>query len=99
MSLPARSRLYLGPEASYRAVARFYRDAGEPYPLRQVRLFQELAEAKLSDPDKGRTTRTWRIGGKMRRVLRLDRHQVETLLGEEFPDPWRPPPPPDRGFP
>jgi hypothetical protein len=91
--------LYLNPEASYRAVARFFRDAGEPYPLRAVRLFQELAEAKLSDCTKRRHTRTWRIGGKSRRVLKLDRLKVETLLGEQFPDPWRPTPAADRGFP
>ena len=88
--------LYLGPEASYRAVARFYRDAGEPYPLRQGRLFQELAEAKLSDP------------GRDAHPHLADRRQdaagapAPASPGRDparrgVPGPWRPPPPPSNG--
>jgi hypothetical protein len=53
-----------------------------------------LAEAKLSDCEDGRYTRTWRIAGRVRRVLKLNCPAVESLLGEEFPEPWRPSPTP-----
>lgn len=85
--------LLLIPEASYRAIARFYREAGEPFPTRQGRLCEELVEAGLADHDDGHLTRLVRIGAKRRRVLRLDLDKVETLLGEEFPPPWKPPTP------
>jgi len=79
--------LYLIPEAAYQAVSRFCREAGEPFPVREVRLRSDLAREKLSDPDPGRQTAKVRVGVQRRRVLRLKRGAVEDFLGEEFPCP------------
>lgn len=77
--------IYLTPDSAYQAVARFCRDTGEPFPVRQQRLLRDLALEGLSECDPGRHTTTAWIGGRTRRVLRLRRQAVETLLGEELP--------------
>ena len=77
--------LYLMPDAVFQAVARFCRESGELFPIRQERLLRDLAREGLSEHDPGRHTTTVRIGGRSRRVLRLHRAAVEVLLGEEIP--------------
>jgi len=77
--------LCLVPDAAFQAVARFCRDTGEWFPVRQVRLMKDLAEEGLSECDPGRHTTTVNIGGRTHRVVRLRRKAVEALLGMEFP--------------
>lgn len=77
--------IYLVPESAFGAVARFCREAGEPFPVRQERLLRDLAREGLSECDPERYTTTARIGGRSRRVLRLRRQEVEGVLGEELP--------------
>ncbi len=79
--------LYLLPEAAFQAVARFCRESGELFPIRQERLKKDLAKEGLMECDPGRYTRTVKIAGRTRRVLSLKRAGVETLLGETFPSP------------
>lgn len=79
--------LYLIPEAAFTVVSRCCRDAGEPFPVRESRLRADLCREGLSTPDPGRYTATVRVGGRPRRVLRLDREAVTALLGEEFVTP------------
>jgi hypothetical protein len=83
--------LYLSPEAVYGAVVRHYRDAGEAFPIRQGRLLEDLKHAGLSTCDPGRNTTTATIGGRKRRVLKLDRVVVRAHLGDDLPPPWKPP--------
>lgn len=77
--------LYLLPEAVFRAVARFCREAGEPFPVREERLRRDLAREGLTACDPGRHTRMIRVGGRPRRVLAVRRAAMETLLGEGEP--------------
>ena len=76
--------IYLTPDSTYRAVAHFCRDAGEPFPVRQVRLTSDLAREGLTECDAGRHTTTACIGGHTCRVLRLNKRAVEAFLGEEL---------------
>jgi Bifunctional DNA primase/polymerase, N-terminal len=73
------------PEAAYREVARFQRDSGETFPLRQERLGRELFEEGLSERGKEHLTVQIKVGGRPRRVIRLYRQKVEELLGERLP--------------
>jgi hypothetical protein len=77
--------LYLIPQVAFRAVAKFCREAGEPFPIRQERLWRDLAEEGLSECDPGRHSTTARIAGRTRRVVRLRRDAVEAFMGEEVP--------------
>jgi Domain of unknown function (DUF927) len=79
--------LYLLPEAAFQAVAKFCREAGETFPVREYRLREDLAKEGISVVDPDRQTTTAAIGGQTRRVLKLDRAAVEALLGTEFPTP------------
>jgi hypothetical protein len=77
--------IYLSPEAAFQAVARFCRDTGEGFPVRQVRLMGDLKQEGISECDPGRRTTTTKIGGHAHRVLKLNRQMVENLLGSELP--------------
>lgn len=79
--------LYLLPEAALQGVARFCREAGEPFPVRSERLKRDLAKEALTECDPGRHTRVVKIAGRPRRVLSIRRAAAETLLGEAFPLP------------
>lgn len=79
--------LYLLPDAAFQIVARFARETGEPFPVRANRLRQDLVSEGIAQPDPGRTTATVRLGGRVRRVLRLQRRSVSALLGEDLPGP------------
>jgi hypothetical protein len=79
--------LLLLPEATWHAVARFCRDTGEAFPIREERLRRDLEKEGLSDPDPGRRTANVRIKGRIRRVLRLRRARSEEIVGEAFPLP------------
>jgi hypothetical protein len=63
-------------------VTRYCRDEGDPFPVREERLRQSLAEERLLEPHEGRHTASIDVGGRKRRVLRLRRAAVEDLLGE-----------------
>ncbi len=67
------------------AVARFCREAGEPFPVRRDRLLKDLALEGLSECDAERHTRSARVGGVKRRVVCLKRPEAVALLGEDFP--------------
>jgi hypothetical protein len=84
--------LYLVPESAYVIVARFCRDAGSYFPVRQGTLARDLAEEKITDCDAGRHTRTVQVAGKTRRVWSVRRDVVEALLGQDVP--ISPPPDP-----
>ena len=62
--------LYLIPEATYLAVARFCRETGEHFFTRRERLQQDLAKERISECDPERFTRTARIAGRIKRVLK-----------------------------
>ncbi len=80
--------LLLLPEASYQAVARFYREAGEAFAVREDRLRRDLVHEGIVQPGAdGRHTRVVKIAGRNRRVLWVDRARAQTLLGEAFPEP------------
>ena len=77
--------VYLIPDVAYQAVARFCRDAGEFFPVRCDRLIRDLNREGLSECSDGRNTATVRVGGQVRRVVRLKRIESEALLGEPLP--------------
>lgn len=62
--------IYLLPEASYKAVAEFYRVSGG-FPVNQRSLRDHLIEAGLAEREDGHRTMTVRAGGKVKRVLKL----------------------------
>jgi hypothetical protein len=77
--------IYLLPDAAYEAVARFCRECGEVFPLRQERLARQLHEEGLSERDREHYTVVARLGNQSRRVLRLSRAKVEQFVGESLP--------------
>ncbi|HEV2378637.1 MAG TPA: toprim domain-containing protein [Terriglobia bacterium] len=77
--------LYLNPDAAFQAVARFCRDTGEGFPVREARLMSDLHREGLSDCDPGRHNTTVSIGGRSQRALKLNRHEMESLLNSELP--------------
>ena len=79
--------LHLIPETAYMAVARFCREAGEPFAVRQERLAKDLAKEGITECESDRYTRTVRVSGRTRRVWSLRRAVVEDLLGQESPLP------------
>lgn len=76
--------LFLLPEPVYRAVSRYAREAGEPFPLRGPTLLRDLRGAGLSTCDNGRGTTSKRIAGKHWRVLELSLDALRRLSGEDF---------------
>jgi hypothetical protein len=79
--------LLLLPEATYHAVARFCRDEGAGFSIREERLRRDLEKEGLLDADPDRLTTTVRIDGRSRRVLRVRRHLAEEIVGGAFPLP------------
>lgn len=77
--------LYLLPDAVFQAVARFAKDAADPFPIRENRLRQDLVQEGLAKADPGRTTSSARVGGFVRRVICLRRAAISVVLGEELP--------------
>jgi hypothetical protein len=79
--------LYLIPDATFQAVARFCRDTGEPFPVKQNRLNKDLAREGLLVHDEKRYTTTARLGkdNQTKRVLLIRLDKAESLLGETFP--------------
>jgi hypothetical protein len=76
--------LYLIPEASWQAVSRACRDAGEPFAVREERLRRDLATEGLINSVDGRHTASVWIGGVKRRVLRINRLAAQDVVDEEF---------------
>jgi hypothetical protein len=79
------TRLYLLPDAAFKAVAEFARATGQAFPITEDRLRRELAEEELTEHDEGRHLKMVRLGGFTRRVLCLLRKAVDQALGEPFP--------------
>jgi hypothetical protein len=77
--------IYLIPDAAYQVVARSCREAGEFFPVRSDRLFRDLNREGLTECSQGRHTTTARLGGQIRRILKLKRSEAEKLLGEQLP--------------
>ncbi len=77
--------LYLIPDAAFKAVAGFCREAGEPLATRQQRTKKDLFEQGISETDAGRLTTTICLNGRTRRVLKLLIPKIEEVLGEDFP--------------
>lgn len=78
--------MYLIPDAAYRAVAQFAREANDPFPTSKSRLMLDLAQEGISEPAPGRSTASVRIQGRVHRVLRLKQKAVATVLGEAEPE-------------
>ena len=62
--------IYLLPEASFKAVAEFYRISGG-FPINQRSLRDHLIEAGLAEREDGHRTMTTRVAGNVKRVLKL----------------------------
>jgi hypothetical protein len=77
--------LYLLPDAAFQAVARFTRDAGDQFPIRENRLRQDLVQEGFTKHDPGHTTCTVRVGGAVRRAICLRRAAISEFLGVESP--------------
>jgi len=77
--------LYLIPEAAFQAVSKFAGETGEPFPVNQRRLGQDLVREGIAITDPGHTTNTVRIGGVSQRVLHLRTAAVEAVIGGDFP--------------
>lgn len=76
--------LYLIPEASLRAVAKFCMEAQQPFPIKRERLLRDFAQDGISERGQDRHTVSVRINGKVERVLKLHRAKAEALAGGEF---------------
>jgi hypothetical protein len=74
--------LYLLPEATFQAVARFCHDTGDHLP-RSERLKRDLKKDGISECDEDRLTRRVRIGEHLPRVLQLNIGTIEKAVGIE----------------
>lgn len=74
----------LQAESAYGWIAKACRDAGEPFPLRQQRLMRDLVQDGLANGSEDRTTGVVRLGGKLRRVIRINRERLDEFLGSPF---------------
>lgn len=81
------SFFYLIPGATYAAVSRFCRDAGDTFPINDQTLRQALVKEKIAEHDDGHRTMPVRFAMGTRRVLRLYRRALSVLIDAEFPDP------------
>jgi hypothetical protein len=79
--------IYLLPAAAHEAVARACREGGEPFATRQKMLRRDLQQEGLLRQvgSNGRATILKRLGGRVQRVLALDRARVARLLERELP--------------
>lgn len=68
-----RDRLYLLPEATYNKIAKYYRDQGNVFPVREVTLRKMLAEAGVLEVLPGRRTQAVFLEEQTRRVMVLRR--------------------------
>jgi hypothetical protein len=74
--------LYLLPEATFQAVARFCHDTRDHLP-RSDRLKRDLKKDGISECDENRLTRRVRIGEHLPRVLQLNIGTIEKAVGIE----------------
>jgi hypothetical protein len=74
--------LYLLPEATFQAVARFCHDTGDHLP-RSERLKRDLKKDRISECDDDRLTKRVRIGNHLPRVLQLNIGVIEKAFGIE----------------
>jgi hypothetical protein len=74
--------LYLLPEATFQAVARFCHDTGDHLP-RSERLKRDLKKDGISECDDDRLTRRVRVGNHLPRVLQLNISAIEREFGIE----------------
>ena len=78
--------VYLLPAATFRSVSQFARESGELFQVGQRKLQRDLVTEGIADHAEGRTTTTVRAAGIPRRMLRLKRVALTSLIGEPFPD-------------
>jgi len=76
---------YLLPDAAFQAVARFVKDSGDIFPVRENRLRKDLVEENFAKFDPGHTTCLTRVGGVLQRVICLRRAAISMVLGEDPP--------------
>lgn len=80
--------VYFLPEATYYRVARFLREGGGHFPVKERTLRKYLAEEGYlaRDGDDARYTDVLRVGKKTYRVLRLYREKVEDAFNLSHPE-------------
>ena len=80
--------LYLLPEASYHLVARYLREEGRHFPVRETTLRKYLAEEGYLDrgEDHEHITSTVRAGQKVYRALRIRRERVREYFDLSQPE-------------
>lgn len=79
--------LYLIPKAAFREIMRMGRDAGEPLVVPEDQIERILTEAGIAEPSKSDGSTLVRVGGKPRRVLKLNRTAIERMIGPfDVPD-------------
>ena len=76
-----RRYLYLLPSVSYHCVARFEREQGRNFGIRENALRKALVEDGILVADAGHHTASVRIARERRRVLKLSRAAVEKISG------------------
>jgi len=69
---------YLIPGAAYHLVARYCREEGSVFPVKERTLWKELAREKVILHSNGRYQELLRVDGAPRRVLRVPWHLLET---------------------
>ena len=79
--------LYMDPESTFQAVARFCHESGEVFPIPLLALKRELRVEKISECKPGRNDWSTKIGHSTHRVLKLNRNKIEAVLGSELPIP------------
>jgi phage/plasmid primase-like uncharacterized protein len=80
------AHLYLIPRVAVGEVTRACREQGVLLAVDEARLIRELVEDGIADGETERAhrTRTARVGGKVRRVLRLNRAAIERVIEGPF---------------
>ena len=75
--------LYILGGAAYNRVARFMRDEGALFPVKEPALRKYMIEEQILQPaEEGRTADVIRVGDETRRALRLSRAQVIEIAGD-----------------
>lgn len=74
--------LYLLGKVAYNRAARFLRDQGEAFPIKESTLRKYLIEEGILRPAQDKTSDVIRVGNGTRRVLCIDRQRVEEIAGE-----------------
>ncbi len=74
--------LYLIPGAGYNRVTRFLRDQGERLGINERTLRKYLSEEGVLESKEGRYNSNTRVNGEIKRVIKLERKEVERIAGD-----------------